>query len=82
MCENLDGAKELAKSLTKVLKGKNVPKWVLVTFTVVRPQTDDIGKNTKLVTETTSLEVFIAGVNGIRCGGGSPDGTTRAMQGQ
>ena len=81
MCENLDGAKELAKSLTKVLIGKNVPKWVLVTFTVARPQTNDIRKNTKLVTETTSLNAFIASVNGISCSGGAPDGSTRAMQG-
>merc|ERR1719481_1861644 len=81
MCDSLDGAKELARSLTKELEGKNVPNWILVTFTVVRPQTNDIKRNTKLVIDTPDVKEFISSVSGISCSGGSPDGTTRAMQG-
>jgi len=81
MCESLSGAKELAKSLAKKLEGKNVPKWVLVTFTVVRPESNNIEKNTKLVIDTTDVKEFISSVEGISCSGGSPTGHTRAMQG-
>jgi len=81
MCEDLDGAKALATELAKELEGKNVPTWILVTFTVDRPLTDDIERNTKLVADTSDINEFITSLNNIECKGGSPDGTTRALQG-
>jgi len=80
----LRGKKALAISIVEALKGVNVPKWILATFTVAKPKTDDIKKNTKLVSETTDIKEFITSINGISCTDALKwwqGGATRVMQG-